>query len=150
MIFDRLEQSSRYAMLHPLFAEAFDVLRSTNWLKEPPAARVIIPDRLTANAADVEGRGYRLARLEAHRRFLDIQYVVQGEDRIGWSHVADAGAIAEPYSAEKDITFYAGIPKAWVSVPTGHFVIFFTDDAHAPLAGDGPLRKVVVKVAIAG
>ena len=150
MILDRLDQASRYEMIHPLFGKGFEILRSTDWMCEPPGVRVVIPDRLTVTVADVEGRGRNAARLENHERFLDIQYVVRGEESIGWSHISDAGTPIEVYNKEKDIVFFNGVPEAWITVPPNHFVIFFREDTHAPLAGDGPLRKVVVKVAVAG
>lgn len=150
MILDKLGQASRYESMHPLFAQAFAVLRSTDWAAEPAGRRELVPGRLMAIVADGEGRGPARARLETHEQFIDIQYVVAGEDSIGWSHISDAGLSAESYSAEKDIAFFKGAPRAWITVPPGHFAIFFPEDAHAPLAGHGSLRKVVVKAAVAG
>jgi len=150
VILDRLDQCSRYETIHPLFAKAFEILRSTDWINEPPGKRAIIPDRLLVIVEDVDGRGRNAARLESHERFLDVQYIVRGEESIGWSHISDAGTPVEVYSAGKDIAFFNGVPQAWISVPPSHFVVFFREDTHAPLAGDGPLRKVIVKVAVAG
>jgi YhcH/YjgK/YiaL family protein len=54
----------------------------------------------------------------------------------------------ETYSAERDIEFYSEQSTTWVDLRRGDFAIFFPTDAHAPLAGSGPLRKAIAKVAV--
>ena len=44
--------------------------------------------------------------------------------------------------------FFADQPLAWAALPPGKFMIFFPEDAHAPLAGSGDLHKAVMKFAI--
>ena len=55
---------------------------------------------------------------------------------------------AEAFDAAKDITFFHDRPECWLSVPAGRFAIFFPEDAHAPLAGRGTLKKAIVKIAV--
>jgi beta-galactosidase beta subunit len=52
------------------------------------------------------------------------------------------------YSEEKDLEFFEEVPEVWVTVPEGHFVIFFPEDAHAPMAGEGAMNKLVGKVRV--
>lgn len=148
MIVDRIEESARYAATHPLFEQAFKILASTDWLKEPAGNRPIIEGKLSVIVSDYAGRGQDAARLETHRRFIDIQYTVTGTEVIGWAHTRDGGPVSEPYSEQKDIAFQSGRPETWVVLPPGRFAIFFPADAHAPLAGTGSGRKVIVKVAV--
>jgi biofilm protein TabA len=49
---------------------------------------------------------------------------------------------------EKDYEFFTDEPQAWIRVCAGNFVIFFPEDAHAPLCGEGQVHKVVLKVAV--
>jgi YhcH/YjgK/YiaL family protein len=95
-----------------------------------------------------EGRGRDGARLEVHRKYIDIQYTVSGVEVIGWRGLADCSRVAEPFSEERDIGFFAERPDTWLIIPAGHFAIFWPDDAHAPLAGTGHVHKVVMKVAV--
>ena len=99
--------------------------------------------------SDDQGRGVEGARLEFHRRYIDIQVAIAGSEAIGWRPLGDCHSIVEPYLSERDIGFCGDRPETWLA-PPGRFAAFFPDDAHAPLAGQGPLRKAVVKVAAEG
>lgn len=144
MILDILAESERYTTIHAGFAEAFHFLRRDD-LAALPAGRIEIDgSRVYALVMDVAGKGHEAAHLETHRKYVDIQYTVRGRDVIGWSSAA--GLSGAGYDAAKDIEFFRDVPAFWVSVPAGHFAVFFPSDAHAPLAFDGAVRKVVVKV----
>lgn len=102
-----------------------------------------------------EGRQY-----EAHRRYIDVQYIVEGEEVI---HAADLADMTEMsgYDGEKDVQWFmpeaakvnSGKTEAVNSIhlKAGQFGIFFPQDAHMPklAAGTpGAVKKIVVKVAI--
>ena len=70
------------------------------------------------------------ARLEAHRNYLDIQYVLEGEEYMGWAPT-DTLDVAVPYSAEKDISLHSGDCQ-FIHIPAGYCYIVFPEDAHAP------------------
>jgi YhcH/YjgK/YiaL family protein len=148
MILDTLDQADRYSHLHPLFARAFAFLRSNDLSVLPAGSVAIDEERLYANVDDVAGRGEEGSRVEAHRRYIDIQLTVSGEERIGWISLRDCREPDGDFAALRDIGFFRDRPSSWFAVPPGHFAIFWPEDAHAPLAGDGPIRKVVVKVAV--
>ena len=145
MILDTLTASYRYAGLHPLFPRAFEFLRDTNLASLAPGRHAIDGDRVFVLIDRTDGRGHDGARLEAHRRHIDIQFTFDGCEEIGWKTLADCGRPA-PYDAAKDLGFFDDRPDTWIVVPHGHFAIFFPDDAHAPLAGHGRIGKAVVKI----
>lgn len=149
MILDQLVLASRYVSLHPGLAAGFDFLRRPESAQLADGKHTIDGDRLFALVAHDPGRGKEQSPLEAHRRYIDIQYVVAGEDLIGWKALADCTRISSPYSGEKDIGFFFDRPDTWLAVPAGSFTLFWPDDAHAPLATEGPTHKIVVKVAMA-
>lgn len=148
MILDRLPLAARYASLHPGFAAAFRFLRETNLAVLAPGRHELDGARLYANHDLRTGVGRAGAVLEAHRRYIDVQYTLAGEERIGWRALADCSSPRAGYDDARDIVFFDGPPESWVEVPPGSFAIFFPEDAHAPLAGTGPLDKVIVKVAV--
>ncbi|HSM98755.1 MAG TPA: YhcH/YjgK/YiaL family protein [Gallionella sp.] len=150
MIFSTLSQSSRYAALHPLFPRAFDYIRNTDLRALAPGHYPIAGDDLFAIVEHVPGRTRAEAQLECHRRYIDIQLVLEGVDEMGWKPLADCREPVSDHSAEKDIRFFRDAPATWIATPPDAFCIFFPEDAHAPLVGSGHIRKVIFKVAAGG
>ncbi len=148
MIFSALSQSSRYAALHPLFPRAFDYIRDTDLYNMAPGRYNIAGDDLIAIVEHIPGKTRDMARLEAHRKYIDIQLVLEGTDEMGWKPLADCHNPVGEHSAEKDIRFFHDAPAAWIATPPDHFCIFFPEDAHAPLVSAGQVRKVIFKVAV--
>jgi len=148
MILDTLTQADRYLMLHPLFARAFDYLRGTDLLALAPGRHSVQGEELFAIVEHCTGRKREEAKLECHRRYIDIQLVLEGADEMGWKPVAECVEPNSEYDAARDIRFFNDPPASWISVPVGSFCLFFPEDAHAPLVSDGLIRKVVVKIAV--
>jgi YhcH/YjgK/YiaL family protein len=148
MVVDQLARASRYEKLHPLFAQAFAFLQAGGLSALPDGQHAILEDRLFAIIARGQGRGREQSPLEHHRRYIDIQYVVAGGDEIGWLPTSECRRMASPYEADKDIGFFHDRPATWLILPPGHFAVFFPEDAHAPLAGQGPVHKAVIKVGL--
>ena len=146
MIFS--SQSDRYAALHPLFPRAFDYIRNTDLLSLAPGRYPIIGEQLFVIVEKVQGRTREAAKLECHRKYIDIQLVLEGVDEMGWKALADCTQPVSDYSAEKDIQFFRDDPATWIATPPGAFCIFFPEDAHAPLVSSGQVRKAIFKVAV--
>ena len=91
-------------------------------------------------------------RFEAHRNYIDIQYVVAGEEYEGWASLPQMD-VTDAYNVEKDV-MRGTVPTAeltLVRLKAGQLAVFYPSDAHAPgLAIDNPvpIRKIVVKVAV--
>lgn len=148
MIFSTLANAHRYADLHPLFPRAFDYIRDTELLTLAPGNYPISADNLLAIVEHVPGRTRSEAKLECHRRYIDIQLVLEGVDEMGWKSLADCHQPVSDYSAAQDIQFFHDAPTTWIATPPDHFCIFFPDDAHAPLVASGIIRKVIFKIAV--
>jgi biofilm protein TabA len=148
MVLDTLAASNRYAGMHPGFARAFEFLSAADLAALAPGRHEIDGDRLYVLIDRRDGRGDEGAQLEAHRRYIDIQYTIDGDERIGWMPLARCTAPDAPFNETKDVVLFADRPTTWVAVPPGSFAIFFPHDAHAPLAGHGLLKKAVVKIAV--
>jgi len=92
---------------------------------------------------------------EAHRKYIDVQYVVEGVEMMGWSNLADM-RVTQEYDAEKDYTILESCKDRestnFLRVPAGSFAIFMPHDAHMPgLMADGAVsmvKKIVVKVSV--
>ena len=148
MILDILANAGRYAALHPLFPRAFEFLSGTDLQALPAGHYPIEGERLFAIVEVVAGRSRMEARLERHRKYIDIQLVLAGTDEMGWKPLRDCREPVADYSAEQDIQFFRDAPASWIATPPDAFCIFFPEDAHAPLVSTGNLRKVILKVAL--
>lgn len=148
MILSTLANADRYSTLHPLFPCAFDYIRDTDLFNMAPGRYNIVGENLIVIVEHAQGKPKEHARLEAHRRYIDIQLVLDGDEVMGWKPLADCLNPVSEHSMEKDIRFFEDAPASWVPVPPDHFCIFFPEDAHAPLVGSGKIRKVIFKVAV--
>jgi YhcH/YjgK/YiaL family protein len=102
-----------------------------------------VSEYLTKNEVD--------ARYEAHKAFIDIQYVVSGRELIGIAPLSDTKDILEQYDTARDIMFMTVNEIKNVPATPDNFFIFFPGDVHRPGLKDGensPVRKIVVKVKI--
>jgi biofilm protein TabA len=95
-------------------------------------------------------------RLEAHRQYIDIQYVVSGSETLGWAPLKQL-SVTEPYDATKDVEFGSAPPAALtlVRLAAGQMAVLWPEDAHAPRlataigtesARPADVNKIVVKV----
>ena len=87
---------------------------------------------------------------ECHRKYIDIQFIAEGIEQIGFRNIDNMKVITE-YNPEKDIAFLSG-EGDYVTLGKGSFGIFFPQDAHQPKVAPnntpGPVRKVVIKIKI--
>ena len=148
MIFSTLSQAPRYAALHPLFPRAFEYMRDTDLNTLAPGVHPILDKQLFVIVEEASARARAEAKLEAHRKYIDIQLVLEGVDEMGWKPLSDCHRPLDEHNAERDIRFFGDVPDSWIATPAGAFCIFFPEDAHAPLVGSGAIRKLIFKVAV--
>ncbi len=96
-----------------------------------------------------ESRAVESAEFEAHRLYLDIHYLISGEEYIAAASQQGL-TVSKPYDESKDIEFYLKPAKYQrIVMQPGRFAVFYPQDAHLPNCypnRPGPLHKVVVKV----
>jgi biofilm protein TabA len=148
MILDSFGQRDRYRLMHAGFAAAFDFAAAHDLAALAPGRHVIDGERLFVSIDHIDGRGRDRARLESHRRYIDIQLTIDGEEAIGWRALGDCRIPSALFDDQRDIGFYDDAPDSWLAVPPGRFAIFFPEDAHAPLGGTGLLKKAIFKIAV--
>jgi len=148
IIINKLQHAERYLKMHPAFEKAFTFLRQDGLAELSKGRYKIDGDRLFCIIDKSPGRSHSEAKLEAHRKYIDIQYVIAGTDEMGWKPTADCKLIDAEYDDDKDIMFFNDQPNSWTPVPAGSFVIFFPQDAHAPLVSKGEIHKAVLKIAV--
>lgn len=145
MIIDSLDNASAYANAHPRFKAAFQFLLDTPLATAECGRYDIDGDNIYAMIQEPTLKPKTEAKLEAHRKYIDIQLVISGEETMGWSPVQSCGNDLG-FNEAKDCGFFGDVPMAWFPVRPGSFAVFFPHDAHAPCIGMGTARKVVVKI----
>lgn len=146
MILDTIKHCHRYFDSHPGFKEAFNFILKTQSQPFLPCRLELEGTHIIAIVESGEGKSRNGARLEAHRKYIDIQFTFSGTEEIGWSPLNVCRTISHPYNPEKDIEFFSDIPLCWLPIPQHSFAIFFPDDAHAPLATKENVNKIIMKV----
>jgi YhcH/YjgK/YiaL family protein len=148
MLLTTLSDSARYEALYPGLAAALAYLRRPDLATLPPGRQSVESDQLYAIVEQRPAVGREQAVLEVHRRYIDVQYTVSGAEVMGWRALAECTQPRDAFDEARDVGFFEGAPLVWLPVPPGHLAVFFPEDAHAPLAGSGPLHKVIMKVAV--
>jgi biofilm protein TabA len=148
MILAPLTDSARYEVLGPRIAAGLRYLRAFSD-DTPDGRHDIDGDDVFALVSSYHTGPSTEKHFEAHRRYLDIQLVASGRERILHAH-AEALDVRVPYTPEKDIVFFEDPPQSssFLLLP-GDIAIFHPRDAHKPgcmAGGRHAVRKVVVKV----
>jgi YhcH/YjgK/YiaL family protein len=84
--------------------------------------------------------------LEAHKKYIDLQYILVNTDNIGWKFLDKSFKISKRYNKKNDISFYKNKPDIFFKLKKGDFVIFFPEDAHAPLCNLKKVKKCIIKI----
>jgi len=151
MISDSLEHHDRYP--HPfgqIWNEAFKFLKTVT--PETACGRYELDgDDLFVIIDSYETKPRNAAKLETHRKYMDVQYMISGEE----THEVfpkNGLTVSEPYNPEKDAEFYQ-IPKyqrTVINLHPGDFVVYLPEDAHMPclITGSVPqtVKKAVAKI----
>ncbi len=148
MIVDDLSQANKYEALHPRFKQAFEFLTSNNLEALSLGKHTIDGDNLFAIVVNEEAVPMleSTSQFECHNQYIDIQYVFGGVETVGYKHRETCVEPRGEYNAEKDVLFYEDAPDFFFKLFPGQFGIYFPNDVHAPMIGDGKIRKVVIKV----
>ena len=148
MILDSLDRAATYSGLGDRIALALTFLQENDCTKLPAGKMPIDGDNVYALVQDYQSKPRSEGVWEAHRRHIDVQFVAVGMEEMGYAPLASL-TTRTAYDETKDFELFDG-PGNFVTVPAGHFTIFFPQDGHIPgLAAEGqpsPVRKVVVKV----
>lgn len=148
MIFDTLTHIDRYKTLHPAVYRALTVLRDTDFSAMAPCRVEIEGEALYYTVQSYETKSQN-PTAEAHRRYVDIQLILEGSETMGAAPLEAMTAQVQAMP-ERDCWLYTG-PMTYFTLQPGQFAIFFPEDAHAPGIAPttpAPVRKCVAKVAL--
>jgi YhcH/YjgK/YiaL family protein len=148
MIKGSLKNTARIEAVDVKFEKFFTYLRTLEMSQFDEGTVELDGRDLFVISASMDGKKPEEAVLEAHRKYIDIQLLLEGEERIGWKSLEDAEEESGPYDVEKDLIFYKDQPDDYIGLKPGQFAIFFPEDLHAPAVSNGNIRKMIVKVRV--
>lgn len=149
MIIDKLSDSHLYSGLSERINNAFTYLKETNFSSLEPGKYEIDGDNIFAIVAKYQTKDESESKPESHKRYIDVQYVAEGCELIGYAPLISQEIISD-YSEEKDITFY-NAECSFIKLDAGMFAIFFPGEVHLPgikVNEKSFVKKVVVKVKV--
>lgn len=146
MILSKVRDFRRYEGLNCRFGALADALEAGNLRNLEPGRHEILGEELYVVASPCAVTRPN-SLLEVHRRYIDVHIVLDGDDTIGWAPLDSLREQAEVYDSELDRANFVDPLTSIHLVTPGHLAVFFPEDAHAPLLGDGRLvHKCVFKV----
>ena len=146
MILDTLQNRECYYSLSPRLRTAFEWLDKTDVASLEVGRHAIDGDDIFVNVSELDLRPRSAAALEVHNEYIDIQVVFGGEEEFGWSPRSAVTSPRTEFDVEKDIQFFEDEPQTFYTVREGQFTILMPQDAHAPMLGEGHVRKLIFKV----
>lgn len=152
MICDHIEFAGKYSALGSRFSRLFEYLGKNDLAAMPAGEHVIDGDELFMTIKDYATRDPSAGNWETHRRYIDMQYLLRGRERMGIRTAFDL-TVRVPYDSGLDRVFYSRDTGAdnFLTLTGGMFVILFPQDAHLASLTDGEVsqnRKAIIKIKI--
>jgi biofilm protein TabA len=145
MIVDRIENASRYRGLGHGIAESLHFLTTTALAALPDGKHTIDGDKLFAVVQRFQGRPVSDAHWEYHEKYLDLQFVVKGDEIMGYAPWDATLPVEMAFDPAKD----AGLVKAsgvMLPISSGMFAVFAPRELHAPSLAADPAKPDIFKV----
>jgi biofilm protein TabA len=151
MVIDKLENAHLYAGLSAKIKRGLEVLKDKKLSAKKDGRYEVDGDNLYYIVQRYTTKPVEEGRLEAHKKYIDIQFAAEGEEMIGHSELSQLN-VDTPYDEAKDVVFYEAPEKInTIKLSKEMFCILFPQDGHMPgcqLDGPSKIVKVVVKVKI--
>ncbi len=148
MILDDLINCNRYANQHPLFSKAFDFLLSPNLDKLENGKHEIDSDNIFAIISRNGNSISENPKMESHKKYIDIHFVLKGYDRVGWKTISDCEGSIGTFNVEDDYILYHENDYLTMNLSKNKFLIVYPEDVHVPLLETIDLFKIVLKIKV--
>ena len=152
MIFDKMENISDYFEELPLLKKVEDFVVDFKNRKLADGTYEIDGKRVFAMVQSYRTQQQTQEMMfEAHKKYIDLQYIVNGIEKIRWARLDSVDLVEEQYSTGSDIAFYEGDAMFDFTLTKGAFLLLYPEDAHLPglsAQKDVNVRKIVFKIQV--
>lgn len=132
---------------NPLILKALKYIREKGAANLPREKVFIDGDSLIFNGlVDAPLKQKNEAFLEAHKKYIDLQIIVEGTESFGIKNIRDCKNVKLPYNPEKDIEFFSDNYSEIATLKSGQIILLPPESAHAPQIGEGSVLKGVFKI----
>lgn len=147
---NKIEFARQYSKNKALWLKVFAFLRDSDLTMLKPGKYPIDGDNAFASITETPSKEFDKTTWESHRKYIDLQYVIKGKEKIGVAPVLTATVI-KPYNEKADAANYTANGQFYIAEP-GTFYLFFPQDAHRPtikVDGYDVVKKLVIKIKVA-
>jgi YhcH/YjgK/YiaL family protein len=141
------EEHSRYE--NSVIVEAIEELKVI-LQHEPDLGRIEIRgNEIYVSIMALEAKSLEEQVAEKHETYIDVHYLIEGEETIGWSPMQEGIEAIKPYEAEADYALYPpSSQEVLLTLKPGMFAVFFPHDVHRPGMGQSgkQIKKAVIKI----
>lgn len=144
---DKVQFARQYHLNQAAWDKAFAYLKNTDLKTLANGRHVIDGDNVYAIVTEAPTKDYDKTAFESHRKYIDLQYVITGEENMAKAPV-NSVTVSKPYDETTDLANYTGEGKIY-TVPAGTFMLFFPTEAHRPNispGGNKVVKKIVIKI----
>ncbi|MFA5010468.1 MAG: YhcH/YjgK/YiaL family protein [Ignavibacteria bacterium] len=150
MIIDKLSNSGIYEFKNERIKKAITFIKSTDIDSLPDCMSEIDGENIYVIKSVYKTKNKEESYLEAHKKYIDIQYIVSGTEKIGYAPL-NSQKIHKDYDEKNDYELYGG-ECSYITFSKGMFAILFPEDLHKPgIINDTnseDVTKIVVKVRV--
>lgn len=150
MVIDQLSNAAQYYHLGKGIQQALQFLEGRTWEQMKNGKYEIDGQQVFAVIQEYDTKDPQNEQLESHRKYIDVQYVVSGKERMGHA-LLNNQTLTTDYDSETDFLLYKEAPSYFSLITANMFTIFYPTDLHMPcIMVEEPehVRKIVIKVAV--
>lgn len=146
MVTSSLENYEQY-IANDRIRQAFKFLKNTNLLDLEVGKHIIDGDKIFALVQNYSTKDQNLCKYESHKRYIDIQYIVSGKEKISYTNIKNLKLKNE--DKENDKILYEDTLGNEFIINEGEFVVFYPEDGHKAcikVNKEESVKKIVLKV----
>lgn len=151
MVFDKIENLEKYGEIQPFAERIKKFICQAEEENLPQGCYNLCGNQLFALVQVYETKEFDMGRMEAHKKYADLQYILEGEERV-YVDFTENLELEEDRTPEADILFFTkGKNKAYHILGMGTFGYYAPQDAHMPCIKNIEkklVKKIVFKIAI--
>ncbi|MEO5911974.1 MAG: YhcH/YjgK/YiaL family protein [Pelobium sp.] len=144
------EFAKQYTANKAVWDKAFEWMKSQDLNALAVGKYPIDGDNAYASITEIIDKPLEDTKWESHKKYIDLQYIISGAEKIGISPTV-AGEVINPYTDAKDVMNYKIDDAKFVTATPKAFYLFFPADAHRPniKVNEEKVKKLVIKIHVA-
>lgn len=147
MIIGKLSEAHMYSSVNCYLSQLFSFVNDNDLTNFNTGKIVLAGDDLFINIAEPKLKKAEEQKLEVHAEYIDVHIPLTGDETIGIRHLDDLDVESdEPFNFDDDFALYSAPADNYVTIHPGEFCILFPGEAHAPVIGEGKIKKAIGKI----